>query len=237
MKKNLQRLASFATFDLPLNVGYNQLQLLAIHKEKTATTPRWNIEGTRRKLIAHYWYGHVLYHFLSLFGVALLVILLFSPYFNLLYLSVLCMMGGISFGVVYFCIYLPSFSSAFLPQLETLVANHKRAQIEIPQTKSAKTQSKIPALTVTLYALFKTAGVERVASDAFSAQMVNRLTGVDTDSIKENLRRIIHPKNLTPKERAEIVKGIAVARGYFEKLDHLPAIKLLDELEMKLKGA
>ncbi|WP_078673301.1 hypothetical protein [Chitinophaga eiseniae] len=66
-------------------------------------------------------------------------------------------------------------------------ANHKRAQVELPQTKNAKTQSKIPALTVTLYALFKTAGTERLASDAFSAQMLNKLTGVDTDSIKENL--------------------------------------------------
>lgn len=237
MKKNLQRLVSFATFDLPNNVGYNQLLLRTIHKEQIAAIPRWNIEGTRRKLIAHYWYRHVLYHFLSLFAIALLIILPFSPYFNLLYLSVLCMMGAISFGIVYLCIYLPFFSSAFLPQLESLIANHRKAQIEIPQTKSAKTQSKIPALTTILYALFKTAGAERVSSDAFSAQMINRLTGVDTDSIKENLRRIIHPKTLTPKERVEIVKGITVAKIYFEKLGHPPAIKLLDGLEMKLKGA
>ncbi|MET3879721.1 hypothetical protein [Chitinophaga sp. OAE865] len=132
---------------------------------------------------------------------------------------------------------MPFFSSAFLPQLETLIANHKLAQIETPQTKSAKTQSKIPTLTVTLYALFKTAGVERNASDAFSAQMINKLTGVDNDSVNENLRRIIHPKTLTPKERAEMVKGIAVAKVYFEKLSHSPAIKLLDGLEMKLRGA
>lgn len=60
MEKILRRLASFATFDLPLNVGYNQLQLRTIHNEQTAVTPRWTIEGTRRKLIAHYWYSHVL---------------------------------------------------------------------------------------------------------------------------------------------------------------------------------
>ncbi|MET3879722.1 hypothetical protein [Chitinophaga sp. OAE865] len=94
MEKILQRLASFATFDLPLNVGYNLLQLRTIHNEQTAVTSRWTIEGTRRKLIAHYWYRHVFYHFLSLFGIALLIILPFSPYFNLLYLSVLFMMGA-----------------------------------------------------------------------------------------------------------------------------------------------
>lgn len=191
MKKNLQRLASFATFDLPLNVGYNQLLLRTIHKEQLTTAPRWSIEGTRRKLIAIYWYRHVLYHFLSLCGIALLIISPFSPYFNLLYLSALCMTGVMSFGVVYLLIYLPFFSSVSLPQVESLIANHKKPEFEIPQTKSAKTQSKIPALTITLYVLFKTAGVERIASDALSAQMLNRLTGVDTDSIKENLRRII----------------------------------------------
>lgn len=187
-KKNLQRLASFATFDFPLNVGCNQLLLRTIHKEQIADIPRWNIEGTRRKLIAHYWYRHVLCHFLSLFGIALLIILPFTPYFNFLYLSVLCTMGAISFGIVYFCIYLPFFSSAFLPQLEMLIANHKRAQVELPQTKSAKTQSKIPA------PLFKTAGAERLASDAFSAQMLNKLTGVDTDSIKEIFDGLYTPR-------------------------------------------
>lgn len=235
MRKNLRRLASFATFDLPLNFSYNQLQLCTIQKEQMAAVPRWNIEGTRRKLIARYWYRYVLYHFLSLFGIALLIILPFSPCFNLLYLSVLCMMGGISFWIVYLFIYLPFFSLAFLPQLESLIANCKKAHIEVQQTKSAKTQSKIPALTITLYVLLKAAGIERIAPDTFSAQMLNRLTGVDTDSIKENLRRIIHSKNLTPKERAEVAKGIAVAKVYFEKLSHPPAIKLLDELEVKLE--
>jgi hypothetical protein len=84
MKKNLQRLASFATFDLPFNVSYNQLLLRTIHNKQLAAIPRWNIEGTRRKLIAHYWYRHVLYHFLSLFGIALFIVLPFTPYFTLL---------------------------------------------------------------------------------------------------------------------------------------------------------
>lgn len=53
MRKNLQRVASFVTFDLPLNVSYNQLLLRTIHKEQIAVIPRWNIEGTRRKLIAY----------------------------------------------------------------------------------------------------------------------------------------------------------------------------------------
>lgn len=237
MKKTVQRLASFATFDLPLKVGYNQLLLRSIQKQEAQSIHNWNIEGTRRKLIAYYWYRHVLYHFLGLFFFALMIVFPLNPQVNLLYISILCIYGCIGFIGVYFCVYLPFFSSAFLPQLETLIANHKRARVDVPQTKSVKTQSKIPALTVTLYALFKTAGAERIASDAFSAQMINRLTGVDTDSIKENLRRIIHPKTLTPKERAEIVKGIAVAKVYFEKLGHPPAIKLLDGLEMKLKGA
>lgn len=235
MEKTLQRLASFATFDLPLSVGYNQLLLRTIHKEQVSVNRSWNIEGTRRRLIAHYWYRHVLYHFLSLFYISLLIILPFGPYLNLLIYTIYD--GNHKFLDNLLFYLFTFFSSAFLPQLETLIANYKKAQVEIPRTKSAKTQTKIPALTIILYTLFKTAGAERISSDAFSAQMINRLTGVDTDSIKENLRRIIHPKTLTPKERAEIVKGIAVAKIYFEKLGHPPAIKLLDGMEMKLRGA
>jgi hypothetical protein len=119
--------------------------------------------------------------------------------------------------------------------LETLIANHKRAQVEIHQTRSASSQSKIPALTIILYVLFKTAGAERIACDAFSAQMINRLTGVDTDSIKENLRRIVNPQTLTPKQRAEVAKGIVATEAYFGKLGYSPATKLLDKLEKKLK--
>jgi hypothetical protein len=231
MEKTLKRLASFATFDLPFNIGYNRLLLCTTHKEQIAIIPSWNIEGTQRMLIAHYWYRDVLYHFSSLFGIALLIILPFTPYFNLLYLSVLCLIGAVSFGISYFCIYLPFFSSAFLPQLESLIANHKKVQVEVPQTKSAKTQSKIPALTTILYVLFKMAGANRIACDAFSAQMFNRITGVDTDSIKENIHRILYPETLTLRERAERAKGMAVARTYFEKLGYTLAIKLLDELE------
>lgn len=235
MKKILQRLASFATFDLPLNAGYNQLLLRSIQKHEAKRIHNWSIEGTRRKLIAYYWYRNVLYHFLGLLVIALIIIFPFNLDVNLFHMSVLCISGGIAFVGVYLCVYLPFFSSAFLPQLESLIANYKKTEVEMPQTKSAKTQSKIPALTLILYALFKTAGIERLASDAFSAQMLNRLTGVDTDSIKANLRRIMQPKNLTPKERAEVIKGTAVARAYFEKLSHPPAIKLLDELERKLE--
>lgn len=55
MKKNLQRWASFATFDLPLSAGYNRLLLHNIQKQETQFVYDWNIEGTRRKLIARYW--------------------------------------------------------------------------------------------------------------------------------------------------------------------------------------
>ncbi|TWF45730.1 hypothetical protein FHW36_1011661 [Chitinophaga polysaccharea] len=39
MKKSLQRLASFANFDLPLNVGCNQLLLCIIHNKQITAIP------------------------------------------------------------------------------------------------------------------------------------------------------------------------------------------------------
>lgn len=234
---NLKRLKSFFTFDLPFNAGYSRLSLHAIHKQHSLSFPSWNIESTRRKVIADYWYKHVLYHFLSLFGVALLIVLPFNLYFNLLYFSILLAFGGIGFSVVIFCLYLPLFSLNFLPQLETLIAHYKKTRPVVRQEKCAKTQPKIPTLTVIHYVLLQTAGVKTICCDHRSAQLINTLTGVDTDSIKENLRRIYKHTALSSKERAEILKGITAARSFFVKLDLPSAIKQLDQLEWKLKGA
>lgn len=232
----MKRLKSFFTFDLPFNAGYNRLSLHTIHKQQTLTFPSWDIESTRRKIIADYWYRHVLYHFLSLLTLALLIVLPFNFYFSLLYLSILLMFGCIGFSVVFFCVYLPQLALEFLPQLETELAHYKSTRPVIRQEKCAKTQSKIPALTVIHYVLLQTAGVTTIACDQRSARLINTLTGVDTDSIKENLRRIYYPGTLSPKERAEILKGITAARSFFEKSGHRPALKLLDQLEMKLQG-
>lgn len=233
---NLKRLKSFFTFDLPFNAGYNRLSLHTIHKHQILCFPSWNIESTRRKIIADYWYRHVLYHFSSLFTLALLIVLPFNLYFSLLYLSILIMYGSIAFSVILLCVYLPQFMSKFLPQLEALIAHYKSIQPVIRQEKCAKTQPKIPALTVIHYILLQTAGVKTIACDQRSAQLINMLTGVDTGSIKENLRRISYPGSLSPKERTEVLKGITVARSFFGKLGYHPAFKILDKLEMKLQG-
>lgn len=236
MKKILRRWISFFTFDIPNTEAYNRLHLHVTHKQYLLRHPDWDVSGTRQKLIADYWYGYVVYHFLFIIGLALSVTLSFTSYFTLLYLSILCLACGISFGIIYFCIYLPSFSSEFLPQLETLVANYKRKHVEAPQTKSSKTQAKIPTLTIIHFILMEMAGIARIACDDESAKALNVLTGLDTGSIKDNLRRIYQPSKLTPREQAEISKGIIAARSYFAKLNHPPAFKILDRLERKLQG-
>lgn len=115
-----------------------------------------------------------------------------------------------------------------------VLAHYKSSRPLIRQEKCAKTQPKIPTLTVIHYVLLQTAGVKTIACDQRSAQLINMLTGVDTDSIKENLRRIYKPAMLSPKEKAEVLKGVAAARSFFGRLDHPPAFKVLDQLEMKL---
>lgn len=234
MKKFLQRLISFLSFDLQSSLAYNQLLMLDIHKEQTNYIPIWSIEGTRRKVIAYYWYCNIPRHFLLIFSIALIMILPFNLYFNLLFLSTLCLVGFISFTVLYFFIYLPFFSTIFLPQLETLVAKFKTEHLVVPQTQSAKTQARIPALTIIHSVLMEMAGIRRIACDDKSAKALNTLTGLDTGSIKDNLRRIYQPSKLTPKERAEISKGIIAARSYFTKLNHPPAFEILDRMEKKL---
>lgn len=77
-RMNLRGLASFAIFDLPLNVGYNKLLLHNIHEQNIKDIPYWNLEGAGGKLIAYYWYLQVLYHFLALFRVAFIIMLPFA---------------------------------------------------------------------------------------------------------------------------------------------------------------
>lgn len=65
MKKTLKCLVSLAIFDLPLNEGYNKLIIRTVHENYVKKIPNWNLQGTRGKLIARYWYNYVLYHFLA----------------------------------------------------------------------------------------------------------------------------------------------------------------------------
>ena len=70
-----------------------------------------------------------------------------------------------------------------------------------------------------------------------SAEILNNLFGADKDKLKQNLSRIYKLSSLSPKERAEIQKGIDAARIFFNSLQYSNANSILDQLEIKLHKA
>ena len=161
--------------------------------------------------------------------------------------SVLSLFLAVLYMVLFLTIYRPFYSRIYLPQIDSLIDRwtkddaDKKAVEEakkvpsqsIEPTKSARTQTKIPALTVMHYVLFQTAGIKALACDDESAKLINKLTGVDTGSIKENLHRIIRPSSLTVKERAKMRKAIDLAADYFNQLDHQSALQILEQMRQK----
>jgi alcohol dehydrogenase YqhD (iron-dependent ADH family) len=73
------------------------------------------------------------------------------------------------------------------------------------------------------------------ACNVNSAELLNNLYGADKDKLKQNLSRLYKLSTMSPKERAEIQKGIDTARNFFNALAHSPAQKILDQLELKLQ--
>lgn len=73
------------------------------------------------------------------------------------------------------------------------------------------------------------------ACNDHSAELLNNLFGADKDKLKQNLSRLYKLSSLSPKERAEIQKGINSARAFFQALNYRPSQKILDQLEVKLQ--
>ncbi len=79
MKDLMKKVGSFITFDFPLNRDYISEQFAATHVLDVKRIPQWSTNATRHKVIANYWFVHVLGHFVFLFSLTALLV-----YFTLL---------------------------------------------------------------------------------------------------------------------------------------------------------
>lgn len=143
--------------------------------------------------------------------------------------------GGISLFILTLFHYWPAYYSDFLPKLDTIIAEQEKLIVVQEEVKKCKrTQFPIPALTIIFYVFSKTGNISLLPSNDRSAELLNNLYGADKDKLKQNLSRLYKLSQLSPKERAEIQKGIAIARTFFESLDCKPAQAILDQLEIRL---
>jgi hypothetical protein len=225
---------SFIFFESPLQTGLISQFFSETHDRFQKLYPHWSFEATRKKVIYRFWSGQVAYHYLAIF---ILAALLTAPfiYSRHLFLLSFSVAGLLSFMVILSRIYWPVYFSDFLPILDTIIAEKQKIQdAELELKKCKRTQFSIPTLTIIYYVFSKTSNIPLLAANDRSAELLNQIYGVDRDKIKQNLSRLYQISKLSPKERAEIEKGIDKAREFFDSLSSPNASQILDQLDLKL---
>lgn len=143
IKENLMQAKSFITFDLPLDNRYISAQFTSTHGQNLINHPYWSLKATRKKIIFRYWFEFVSMHFSILYGVAVIITLLFNSEDNRYFLPAIVMAGGISFFVLLLTQYWPIFYSDLLPKLDTLVnefENRQKANLQQRLLKELQNQ-------------------------------------------------------------------------------------------------
>jgi len=114
MKDFVKKFESFITFDLLLETANITAQFADTQQKLEAETPGWSTAATRQKLISSYWFTNVIGHFSVILGITATVIFLSTASFEKRYLLSIIMAGLLSFTVMYFFLYRPSFGSVYL---------------------------------------------------------------------------------------------------------------------------
>jgi hypothetical protein len=78
MKSIVKKATSLITFDLPLEKAYIASQFASIHQKYQAHNPTWSTTATRQKLVAQYWYTHVIRNFALMYGLPVALTLIIS---------------------------------------------------------------------------------------------------------------------------------------------------------------
>ena len=234
MKDLVKRVKSFIIFDFPLETAFITTQFTDTHKKLQTEIPGWSTTATRQKLISNYWFTYVAGHFAIMFGLAVLVIFLWSAFQQSdFYLFSVLIAGLLSFPVLYLFHYQPYFSSIFLPLLETIKETFEHKQIEQLE-KCRQAQLSNFALVLLFYVFDKTAGMNRLQCNDQSAELMMKLYGIDKGSIKKSLELIIGKrKNLPTRKMTEIQNRFTEAYQFFEELQFPKGVHMLQDLEMR----
>lgn len=233
----VKMIKSFLLFDLPLQADVISNQFATTHESYQKQFAHWSFTATRKKLISDFWFRLVLSHYFMILVLATVIILPLIPNWNGLLISVV--LGGIAslFTLILFH-YGPAFYSDFLPKLDTIIAQQENLKLVTEEIKKCKrSQFSIPTLTIIFYVFSKTSNTPLLPCNDRSAELLNCLYGADKDKLKQNLSRLYKVSKLSPKERAEMLKGIDTSRTFFNDLSLAQAAVILDQLEVKIQQA
>lgn len=236
MKDLMQKVKSFMTFDFPLQSTYIDKKFTETHQKLRFEVPEWSTAATRQQLISKYWFTYVVGHFSLLFGIPALVLFFVSGGFHDIkgYLGSTLLAGLISYAVLYLFHYRPAFSATFLPKLETAKDIYDRKQYDHLE-KCRQAQLSNLGLTLVFYVFEKSCGLNTLLCNDQSANLLMKLYGVDSGSLKNNLELIYgKKKHLLPRKQTEILNRFDEAAVFLEEIGFLKGGNILNELRKKI---
>lgn len=234
MKQILTRLQSFATFDRPLANSHIHQTFVAIHENYRNYIQGWSLKATRKKVIADYWYKHVLTHFSALYLAAVFIDLPFIINFNQFLLPGMFLAGLLNLPILTFCIYGQFFYFDFLPKLDTIIENYEGKQLQHLK-KCQQAQMSNLAVVVVYYSLANAGGLSIWGTNRQYGERLMHLFGKDPDDMSKALKLITcKTAKLTHHKQTEIGKSLEEARSFFEAIEFPQGIKVVDQLDLKL---
>ncbi len=236
MKDFVKKAKSFLFFDFPLQPATINVNFCETHIKLLEQNPEWSTSGTVHKLIYQYWSVHVIRHFFVLYGIpALLFFLLQFNGRNFIYLLIIItVVGAICYSIFYLFHYRPEYCTTYLPILETVKESYDRKQFE--QFEKCR-QAQLPNFSLALffYILTKTNSLNAISCNDQSANLLKRLYGVDSGSIKKSLELIMGTskrKNMSDRKITELKKCFSDTYAFLEELEFKIGIQKLKELEV-----
>lgn len=235
MKDLMSRAIAFLTFDTHLQAQQISLQFSETHLKRQAEIDEWSTKATRQQLISYYWSTHVPGHFAVLFGLpAGILFLLFGGFSQPdVFLVNVFLAGPIAYLGLYLFQYRHEFNSTYLPRLETVKEAYEKKQLEQFE-KCRQAQLSNFSLALFFYVLTKTNSLNAISCDDHSANLLRKLYGVDSGSMKKNLELILGTakrKNMSDRKMTEIRNRFAETYDYLEALKFNLGIDSLKELE------
>ena len=236
MKDLVKKVKSFMTFDFPLQTAYISTQFSNTHARYEVDIPRWSTTATRQKVIATYWFSHVLKHCGFILAISALLVLLIKPNFQFSDLSVVFLAALTGFPIMLLVLYWQIYAFDFLPKLETIKESYERKQTEQLE-KCRKAQLPNPTLILIHYVMDITSGVNAMQANEKFVIHLMKLYGVDPRSLKSSIELLlgssIKRKGLKGRGRTEILNRFAEAYQFFEELHFSKGMEVLKVLEAK----
>jgi hypothetical protein len=174
----------------------------------------------------------VLSHFTVIFGIPALLFLLIATNQQAA-LSVIFVVGIVTYTAMLLFHYKPNFYSNFLPKLETIKDIYERKQLEQLE-KCKRAQLPNMALVLVYYVFDKVSGNNSLCCNEHYAALLMKLYGVDQGSLKKNVELIFgSKKHLSERKLTEISNRFEEARSFLEAVEFTQGVSILNELEQK----